>query len=231
MGLFKNIIYFILSVQEKILTAKLNKTLGAKTNSRRKRVYGNGYLLSLDSLADGERTRMEEEIALILKSSNYDPSEALEYIKKHDTKVYYIENARYLHSIGENEGFIYPQTGARAIYLSLLTEKKAKLKTDGMFVLTKGEINKYYFIYHFYNWYAFKHNVSGIDSDSVNMLNKCLYNATEEEISSLQLEDIYKLKDAIKQDKSAIEFVFKLCQNIEGAQKAFEKMQNDGAQL
>ena len=155
MSLFKNIVLFILSVQEKMLTNSLNKTLGVKNASKRKKHYQAGCHLSLDTLADSEKLKMEEELALILKSSNYEPSEVLKYIEAHDTQVFYIKNAKTLHSIGENEGFIFPQKGYKALYLSLLTQKKFAHKTKEMFVLTKGEINKYYFIYHFYNWYAF----------------------------------------------------------------------------
>lgn len=157
MSLFKNIVLFILSVQERMLTRSLNKTLGAKNTSKRKKYFQDGCLLSLDSLADGDKQRMEEELALILKSSNYEPIEVLKYIETHGTKVFYIDSAKSLHSVGENEGFIYPQKGCKAIYLSLLTEKRFAVKTNEMFILSKGEINKYYFIYHFYNWYAYKH--------------------------------------------------------------------------
>ena len=100
-----------------------------------------------------------------------------------------------------------------------------------MFILTKGEINKYYFIYHFYNWYTFKHGIAGIDSESQILLNKYLFNATDKDFDNLQLADIYKLKDAIKQDKSAIEFVFKLCQKYDGTKKALEKLKDNGANL
>lgn len=231
MNLFKNIVYFILSVQEKFLTQRLNKTLGVKKVSKRKKYYNQGCFLSLDTLADSEKQKMEEELLLILKTSNYNPLEVLEYIKKHGTKVFYIDNAKKLHSIGENEGFIFPTKGYKALYLSLLLENKFKLNTNELFVLTNGEINKYYFMYHFYNWYAFKHNIAGLDSDSQNLLKKYLFEASEEDFSKLQLEDIYKLKDAIKQDKASIEFVFKLCQQYEGAHKAFEKMKNEGSNL
>ena len=156
MDLFKKTVLFVLSVQERMLTKSLNKTLGVKTTSKRRKVYTDGCFLSLDSIADTEKQKMEEELALILKTSNYEPKQVLEYIKNHDTKVFYIETSKSLNSIGENEGFIFPQKGAKALYLSLLTEKNVRFKTDEMFVLTKGEINKYYFIYHFYNWYAFK---------------------------------------------------------------------------
>ena len=162
MNLFKNIVLFILSVQEKLLTRSLNKTLGVKNSSKRKKYFQQGCLLSLDSLADSEKEKMEEELSLILKSSNYEPKNILEYIKNHGTEVFYIDNVKALNSIGENEGFIYPQKGSKAIYLSLLTKKKFELKTKEMFILTNGEINKYYFIYHFYNWYAFIHTIAGI---------------------------------------------------------------------
>lgn len=231
MNLFKNIVYFILSVQEKFLTHRLNKTLGVKKVSKRKKYYNQGCFLSLDTLADSEKQQMEEELLLILKSSNYNPKEVLEYIKKHGTKVFYIDNAKKLHSIGENEGFIFPTKGFKALYLSLLLENKFKFNTDENFVLSKGEINKYYFIYHFYNWYAYKHNIAGLDPESQNLLKKYLYNADESDFSKLQLDDIYKLKDAIKQDKASIEFVFKLCQQYEGAQNAFKKMKDKGSNL
>ena len=231
MNLFKNIVLFILSVQEKLLTRSLNKTLGVKNSSKRKKYFQQGCLLSLDSLADSEKEKMEEELSLILKSSNYEPENILEYIKNHGTEVFYIDNVKALNSIGENEGFIYPQKGSKAIYLSLLTKKKFELKTKEMFILTNGEINKYYFIYHFYNWYAFKHNIAGMDCESQELLNKYLFNPTDEDFSKLQLADIYKLKDAIKQDKASIEFVFKLCRKYEGAKQALNKMQDKGANL
>ena len=220
-----------MSFQEKLLTRRLNKTLGVKNNSRRKKIYSEGCLLSLDSLADGDRQNMEEEMMLILKSANYDSVQILDYIEKHDTKVFYIDNARLLYSIGENEGFIYPQKGHKALYLSLLTQSKFAIKTPEMFVLSKGDINKYYFIYHFYNWYAYKHGVFGIDSEAQTLLTKYLFNSKEDDFGKLQLDDIYKLKDAIKQDKSAIEFVFKLCQKYEGAKQALNKLKDEGASL
>ena len=218
-------------MQEKMLTRSLNKTLGVKNISKRKKYFQEGCLLSLDSIADSDKQKMEEELSLILKSSNYEPVQILKYIQNHGTDIFYIKKAEYLHAIKENEGFIYPQKGFKGLYLSLLTSKKISFKTDEMFILTKGEINKYYFIYHFYNWYAYKHGVAGINSESQELLDKYLFNSTEEDFSKLQLADIYKLKDAIKQDKAAIEFVFKLCQQYEGTQKALEKLKDNGANL
>ena len=100
-----------------------------------------------------------------------------------------------------------------------------------MFILTRGEINKYYFIYHLYNWYAYKHNIEGLDTESQELLKKYLFNPTEEDFSKLQLADIFKLKDAIRQDKAAIEFVFKLCQKYESTKKALNKLKDNGISL
>ena len=87
----------------------------------------------------------------------------------------------------------------------------------------------YFDIYNFYNWYAYKHGIEGLDTDTQKLLNKFLSNPTNDDFSQLQLAEIYKLKDAIKQDKSAIEFVFKLCQRFEATKKAMEKIKDDGA--
>lgn len=231
MNIIKDIIYYIFSLQENFLKAKLNKTLGAKNLSKRKKFFQNGCTLTLDSLAKEEKNKMEEELCNLLKQANYNPNKLLEYVKSQGTPIYYIKDAKQIYSIGENEGFIYPQKGGKALYISLLTGNGFKLKTNEMFVLSKGEINKFYFIYHFYNWYAFKHGVFGVDSDSIVLLNRYLFNTSDEDINKLQLSDIYKLKDAIKQDKASIEFVFKLCRDLEGAKNALNKIKDNGATI
>lgn len=226
--MLKNIIYWILSIQEKILKHRLSKTLGVKNTSKRKRHYSNGCTLDLNTMADIEKQQLEDEINLILKKYNYEPKEILNYVENQGTKVYFIDNAsKLLNPVGENEGFIYPALGSLALYLSFAIQKQPKLKTDEMFVLSKGEINKYYFLYHFYNWFAYKHGIAGLDADSQKLLKKYLYG--ENDTKELQLADIYKLKDAIKQDKASIEFVIRLCRNYDGAKQALDKMKSDGS--
>ena len=227
MQLFKSLLYKILGLQEKYLRYRLSKTIGVKNTSKKKRHYFNGGLLDLSTLAESEKQKLEDELTRILKEADFEPEKLLEYIKVNGTKVYRIENAgSILNPIGENEGFIYPAKGSRALYLSLALDKKISFKTDEIFVLSKGEINKYYFIYHFYNWYAFKHNIAGMDSESQELLKKYFFETPD--TSELQLADIYKLKDAIRQDKASIEFVIKLCRNYEGAKQALNKLKDEG---
>lgn len=231
MKFIKNIIYSVLALEEKFLRVRLNKTLRSQNSSKRKKIFKDGCLLSLDSVAEETKNQMEQELLLILKQADYEPEKLLEYVKNQGTGVFYIPFLKPLDLINENEGFIYPYKGLKAFWLSLFTDKKFRFKTDEMFVLRRGDINKFYFVYHFYNWYSFKHGISGMDSDNLALLNRYLFNSTEEEIRKLQLEDIYKLKDAIKQDKASIEFVLKLCRDMEGAKKAFDKLLDDGASI
>jgi len=226
----KNLIYYILSIQEKFLRLRLSKTLNAKNSSKNKRHYTNGCFLDLSSLAEIEKQKFEEELAFLLEKSNYEPENLLRYIEVQGTTVIRIDNASsILNSIGENEGFIYPTQGMRAMYLSLAFLKRCQFKTSAMFILNRGEINKYYFIYHFYNWFAFQKNINGLDSESQTLLRKFLFE--DNDVKTLQLSEIYKLKDAIKQDKASIEFVIKLCRNYEGAKQALSKLKTNGANI
>ena len=179
-------------------------------------------------MAENEKQELEDKLINILKTYDYNPLKILEYIKSQGTDVFFINDAKkLLNPLGENEGFIYPQSGAKALYLSLGVCKSFSIKTKEMFVLSHGEINKYYFIYHFYNWYAFKNNIAGMDTYSQELLKKYLFSSSD--IKELQLSEIYKLKDAIRQDKASIEFVIKLCRNYDGAKQALNKMHKEGS--
>ncbi len=227
MQVFKSLLYKILSMQEKYLRYRLSKTIGVKNVSKKKRHYSDGCLLDLSTLAESEKQKLEEELTTILTEADFEPEKLLEYIQSHGTKVCRIDNASsILNPIGENEGLIYPAKGSKALYLSLALNKTFSLKTDEIFVLSNGEINKYYFIYHFYNWFAFKHNIAGMDTESQELLKKYLFETSD--TSRLQLAEIYKLKDAIRQDKASIEFVIKLCRNYEGAKQALTKLKDEG---
>ena len=228
MQLLKDTIYKILELQEKVLRFRLSKTIGVKNTSKKKRHYSQGCTLDLNTMADSEKEELEYKITNLLKTYEYNPVRILDYIKSQGTQVYFLRDAKkLLNPIYENEGFIYPYTGSKALYLSLAINRKFALKTNEMFVLSEGEINKYYFIYHFYNWFAFKNNIAGMDTESQELLKKYLF--TTADTKELQLSEIYKLKDAIRQDKASIEFVIKLCRNYDGAKQALTKMQNEGS--
>ena len=224
----KNLLYFLLLLQEKFLRLRLTKTIGVKNTSKRKCHYSQNCTLDLNTMADAEKQELEEKIINILKTYDYKPERILEYVKSQGTQVVFLKDAKkFLNPILENEGFIYPAKGVKALYLSLAVNRTFALKTKEMFILSKGEINKYYFIYHFYNWFAFKNDISGMDCESQELLKKYLF--SDSDTKELQLSEIFKLKDAIKQDKASLEFVINLCRNYDGAKQALEKMKNEGS--
>lgn len=231
MNIIKDFVYLILTIQEKLLLKKLHKTIGVKNGSKIKHFWGNSCLINLNSIAEADKQKMEEELILLLKKFDFNPNEILKYISNQGTQVFVTDNAKKLYTIQENEGFFYPQKGIKALCLNLITSGKFSFKTPEMFILSKGEINKYFFIYNFYNWYAFKHGIYGVTPDTQATLNKYLLNPKDENMKKLQLEDIYKLKNAISQDKASIEFVFKLCQQYETSKQALNKLKNDGINL
>ena len=226
--MIKNILYKILELQEKIIRFRLSKTIGVKNQSKSKHHYSKGCTLDLNTMAELEKQELENKLNNILKTYDYDSARILDFIKSQGTEIIYLKDAKkILNPIGENEGFIYPAKGSKALYLSLAINKKICFKTKEMFVLSEGEINKYYFIYHLYNWFAFKNNISGMNSESQELLKKYLF--TPADTKELQLAEIYALKDAIRQDKASIEFVVKLCRNYDGAKQALDKIKTSGS--
>jgi hypothetical protein len=227
MGLIKNCLMFIFSAQEKFIRFSLRKTFNSPKQKKRKKIYGKGYLLSLDSVADVEKNQMEEELTLIIKNTNATQEGILNYIQEQGTPVFYLKNSFIIDMF--NEGFNYPERGLKGLLASLILNKKLSFKIDEFMIIpSEQRLNLYILIYHLYNWFAFKHGIAGVDAQTQRLLNKYLYNATEADFSKLNLSDIYSLKDAISQDKAAIEFIFKLFQKTEGSKQALEKLKDNG---
>ena len=155
MNLFKKIVLFVFSLQEKMLKKSLDRTIKIKSNTKRKFFSNKDCLLTLDSLAESQKKLLEEEIELILKTCNFSPAEILDYIKKHGTKVFYVKFSTIIKKIIPKEGFVYPQKGIKAFFIALFLMKKLKFKIDEAFVIYSKDIDKYYFIYHFYNWFCY----------------------------------------------------------------------------
>ena len=77
MSFLKKFIYKVLSIQEKFLTMRLQKTIGVKNVSKHKKITQAGCLLTLDSIAETEKNKMEEEFLKpdYIKASKYKKKE------------------------------------------------------------------------------------------------------------------------------------------------------------
>lgn len=217
---------------------KLEKTLEqlkprVNKNSANKTLVTASEIIALTGQTEQILNNLDEEVKNIVKVCLNNPYKLLQYIEEHSTKVYKIPYAnKILALVGEEEGFIVPCTGLKALYLNfftnLLAEKKFKLslKTTEMFVLRNMKINVYYMLHQFHKWYGFKKKLPGYDEKSQQLFKENLNTMTDG--ADLTIDEIIALKDAIARDAQAAEFVIQLAKESEGAQKALKKMKNDG---
>ncbi len=231
MNIFNRIKYFFLAIKEKNLQNKLkNTTKRSYSNKTSKTVYGNAADLTLNSQTEQIIMNVRNNVSAIVKKTNCNPDELLEYIKVAKTPVYKIDYAdKLLRVIQEEEGFICPQQGLTALYLSLITHKFPKLKTEPMFVMRKGNIDKFYLLHHFYRWYSLKADLPGFDKESQKLLKLFLQSEDENVFNSLSMESILNLKEAIARDQEATDFVLEYTKQIEGSKNVLNKIKEDGS--
>lgn len=155
-NLSKNMKKFFLNLKEKMLLYKLrNSTKSSYSNKSTKNVIRKGASLTINSKTKQTIADVKENVTSIVNKTNCDPKALLDYVKAANTNIYYVNNAdKLLNLIMEEEGFIYEKAGFEAFYLGLITGQGLKFKTEPMFVLRNGEINKYILLHNFYRWYS-----------------------------------------------------------------------------
>ena len=148
-----------------------------------------------------------------------------DYIKGANTPVYKIKNAdKILSLINEQEGFILPQSGFKALYLNIVLNKKISFKTKEMFVLRNMEVNSYAIAYQFYNWYGYKMKLDGFEQETQKKFKNIFEICETNKIDELSFEEILELKSAIKRDIEAIDFVKNLAVKNQMAKKNLQKI-------
>lgn len=227
---FKRIKYFFLSHKEKDLQEKLkNTTKNTFENKTSKKVLGVGADLTINSQTLKLADEVKENVSAIVKKTDCNPNELLNYIKAAKTPVYKLDNAdKLLNLIKEEEGLIYEKRGFEALYLSLLTGQGVKFKTPVMFVLRDGLIDKFYMLHHFYRWYALKAGLPGFEYEAQKKFKQFLFDDSEKNIKQLSMESILAMKEAIARDQEATAFVLEYTKEVEGSKNVIDKIKNDG---
>ena len=152
--LSKSLVYFILSLQEKVLKKLLLGRLrvARKSNTH----YGDGCSLTIEASQKQKIEQAELELKHILYQYKDYPS-LFEYIRKNNTKVIIQKNAKQvLNLIKEEEGLFIPLKGIRALYFNVNFLNKFSLKTDMMFIYSSVQVEKAEFLKNFYKWYMIK---------------------------------------------------------------------------
>ena len=230
MDLFKQIKYFFLSLKEKDLQEKLQKTTKRSfTNKTSKQVLGTAADLTLNSQTLKTIDEVKENVSAIVKQTNCEPEKLLDYVKAAKTPVYKINNAdKILNLIKEEEGLICEKRGFEAFILGVVTGQGIKFKTQPMFLLRAGVIDKYYMLHHFYRWYSLKADLPGFDYETQKRFKSYLFE-NNDNVKGLSMEAIIDLQEAVARDQEATEFVLDYTNAIEGSKQVIEKIKNDGS--
>ena len=228
--LLQKIIYQILSIQEKTLKYRLDKSLkNTYTTKTSKTILSATEHITLKTQTEKKKELVRKNILEILKNCKNNPQELLEYIKNSGTKVCRIANAdKLLNTIGENEGFITELEGLKALYINLLTNSKLSLKSKPVFIMRNGNIEPLLMIHNFYKWYSMKAGLAGFDYKSQEKFKKYIKNINAD-TSSLSTEDIINLQEAVDRDKEATAFCLEIAQQTKGAENVLNKISTEGS--
>ena len=227
---FKNIKYYFLAQKEKTLQKKLKGTTKRSfTNNTSKVIFGQGAEVNINSETLKLIAAVKENASAIVKKTNCEPEELLNYVKAAKTPVYKINNAdKLLGFIQEEEGLIYEKQGFEALYLSVITGSGIKFNTPAMFVLRNGVIDKFYMLHHFYRWCSLKAGLPGFEYDTQKYFKRFLHNDSDDLVKTLSMEKILSLKEAIARDQEASAFVLQYTKETDGSKNVIDKIQNEG---
>ena len=220
----KNILYFLKKAFNKEKKANKFKNTLSGNCAGRKICTANGATLTINNSYADKRCANEEKIEKILKKYLKNPEELFNYIKGAGTTVVKSKLAgKVLSYLGEDEGFILPKKGYKAVILNLIFNKKLSDKTKEMFIVSSYNVNEYAMTYQFYNWYCYKMKLSGFENETQEKF-KNIFELSENDIKTLSFEEILELKGAIKRDIEAIDFVKKFAQKQSVSKKNLEKI-------
>lgn len=160
----------------------------------------------------------------ILKKYIKEPEKLFQFIESKGTKVVILKNVdKILTFINEEEGFITPLKGWKALFLSIMINifSSAKIpisfKTPEMFVMRNMDVNIYSLAHQFHHWLAFKKKLPGYEHETMSVFKNIWQLDNQNEIKRLSINSILSLKDAIERDREAIDFVKSFAREQEGS--------------
>ena len=233
MDLLKRIIYLFLSVKEKGLRFRLDKHLKTSaTNSTTKNIISGNCSLTINSQTIKNIELVKQNMADIVKNSNFNSDFLLDFAKKKGIKVVYLKNIyKILALLSEEEGLILERKGFCAFILNLISGSGISFTSKPMFLLEKGHRDFYFLLFHFYKLYCYFQKLPGLDLKSQELFKIYTKNPEKSDISQLSFEDMTALQEAISRDNEASSFVIELSKQIDGTKKALDKMKDGGANL
>ena len=228
-GVLKKIIYFLLSIQEKTLSHRLDKTLRSSyKNKTTKTIISATEHMTLSAETVKNKDLVRKNVEDIVNGVKDDSAKLLDYVRSAGCTVVEIPNAdKILKVIGEDLGFISELRGLKALYLNSCLGMRLSFKTKPMFILKQGPVEFLAVVYHFYRWYSMKMGLPGFDYDSQQKFKIYMKNINAD-TSALSMESLLALQEAVARDKEATEFCLEYSKRTKGAENAHKKILEDG---
>ncbi len=232
-NLIYNFIRFILEWQGKLHKKQLkNYTQAFQNGSSKVTFYGDSELV-LNAETELKKLELDEKVKKIVKEKLNNPEALLSFINDSGTDVFRIDNANFLLKlIGEEEGFITPAKGFKAVFINLVVNYLVykniviSAKSNEMFILRPLPVDIYYMIHQFHKWYSFKIGLPGFKDKEQQNFKKIFKTLKQEDISKLSLGEIIALKEAIARDVEAIDFVVNLSKEYDASKKLLKKLKS-----
>ncbi len=225
--MFFNFIYKKQNDIHKKRMIELKKKVLSSNVSGEKKYITSSAMLDINASSKKAKKINQEKVEKLVQTYLHEPKKLFDYIKGANTKVYVLKSAKKILSvISEDEGFILPKKGIKALYLNLILNKKFSLTTSEMFVMSSYDVNIYAFIYQFYNWYCYKMKLYGFE-DNIQENFKHIFEICEtSKVNTLSYDEIMGLKAAIRHDIEAIEFVKNMAVKNSMAKKNLNKIKS-----
>ena len=205
------------------------KQSGVYKNSTTKYAMNSSCTLKLSSDTEHKKAKINEELKEIVKKYIDTPENLIQYIRAQGGKVYKLKNAdKILSFIGEEEGFLTPLKGIKALYLRYFLGLKLKFSTKAIFVFSTDNTEIYTIARALYKYSGYKNNLPGYDYKSQELFKK-VYNNKRKliKIRRFSVKDMYACKEAIARDLESINFTIQLSNEYEQAKKALKKIKTE----
>ncbi len=224
-----------MGILDKVFKKKKN-IINSYNIATTKHSIGAGCTLKFSAETEKKKKEINDYLKNLISKYINNSEKLIRYIELKGLKVYRINNAsKLLAKIGEEEGFLTPLKGFKALVLNILIgflyEEKLKISfsTKEMFIFNIGEVEIYTIARALHKYYGFKNNLPGFDYKSQELFKKIYANSKKSSTNPIaninSLKDMFSCKEALARDLESINFTIQLSIEYERAKKALNILQ------
>lgn len=210
---------------------KLSASISVR-NSTNKYSMNSSCTMALTSATEEKKQKIYHDVKKVVVGYFNTPEKLIQYMKARGCKIYRIKNAeKLLAYISEEEGFISPLKGHKALFINLLTsfcsseKMNFKLYSKEIFIFDEKNTEIYTIARAYFKYVGFKNNLPGYDYNSQETFKRVYGQRNQSSpFSECSIKDMYACKDALARDMESINFTLELSKEYEMAKKAALKV-------